>query len=470
MREEGPLARRARLAAEKQSGGGALAERARRAAGVGADDLFRERGQTSAPQEPLRLDVEQRPESTRALPHNRLDRDVNLGGLPEGATNAALAMPLVAAQAFPGAELFESAMGSLGSQFTDKPMSIRESRDALRSVTDNIPTPIKVAVQAPGIIRGGAALGAVKALRSPMAAGAAIGAADQVLSADDMSAGERAFRTGLGAAGGAAIGGLIDAGTTAARALKTKGTGANAIARQSAMQAADRVNYGAAAAEGMAAANTTPIATVLQSPDIKPFADMVRQSRKYSGAHETTILRETYKLMSKQQGGLSRQLKEQGFDAAKQLQHDNIGLAKDELLRAADQVMPSFRKAVEAHAKMAGEIDAIEIGAKAARRAGGAPATARLRTQSQEALEGVIRKMPAGQREAAIEGILGDVKKRIRPNANPISGFGAFAAVHRPARIAAMLRNLADQKQMTIDQLVRSGLLGAATLDDLMDQ
>jgi hypothetical protein len=464
-------------------------ERAKRlglASGAGMADLLREQGLMGGKAAPVELDVRQRPESTMGLPYdpgrpNDFDALVSApAGLktvaPEAAKGAA-ALTLSAAQGFPGVRAFEAAAGSLGSKFTDNPMSFRESRDMLDEETNKIPREIRAVAQ---LAAGGAAsrLPGIARL-SPAKAGAAFGGADQALSADDMSLERRLLGTGAGLAVGGGAGKTLDALVTGGRAVAASTPGANVANRQSAMRAADKVNYGNAAAEGTAAAQSgvagpaSPMGTitkVLESPDIKPFADIVRSSRQFAGKDEGAVLMETFRQMSKQQVGLARQLRRDGFDAAKQLQHDNIGLAKEELLQAADAAgVTSLRGAVQSHAKAAGEIDALTTGTDAAARIVGAPARGRaIRTQSEEAYEAALAKMSPEQKAAAIEGVLGGTKTRIRPNANPISGFGAFAALHRPARIASFLRKVGDPKQVTLDDLVRKGFIGATALEELV--
>jgi hypothetical protein len=421
----------------------------------------------------IELDVQQRSESTRALPHNRANRadDVAAGGIAEGTIPAALGIIASGAQAIPGMERLQAGVRSVA-----RGQPYDEALKDMRGVTDDIPLPIKLAAQVPAMAAGAGAMGKVAALRSPAAGGAAIGAADQLLDADDQTLESRLGHTAAGGLGGAVVGKSLDALVMGGRAGMSATPGTNAGNRMRAMKAADKTNYSIATKEGSAATiphsigpAVTPeqqaVRDILERPDIRPFAASVRSNAKYANANDAEILQAVFRRMSKQQTGLQQRMKVNGWDAESADAADAIGLAKQELLTAADAVMPSFRKAVQAHAEKASEIDAVGLGSKAARRLAGAPATGkRIATESEEAYADAIKRLAPNERDAAIEGVVGGLKERIRPNANPISGFGAFAAIKRPARVASFLREVGDKKQVLLDDLVRAGFIGASPL------
>lgn len=430
----------------------------------------------AVPRESLRLDVRQPAESTFGLPY-----DPERGGDFEAAAPSLAALPLVAAQAVPGMEAFQAAAGMAGSRlpqpvkkFLDmdegNPLSFGESRDALRSVTDPIPAPIKLAAQGPALAKSAAALAL-----SPAKAGAVIGAADQALSADDMTIESRLARAGMAGAAGGAAGKTLESVLTSGRAFMTPRVDANVAKRVATMRQADKVNYGKAAREGerTAAAGMGPVQnesqqvlrSALEREEVAPFAAMVKATKQFADADDATLLRETYKLMSRQQTGLARRLKEQGFDAKMQLEHDNLAAIKGELLDAADAVMPSFRKAVQSHAKARGGIEAVKLGRKGAQGSiGKTYGGAHPETQSPEALRERILKLPPEEQQAAIEGALGRLRETIGIQPNAVSLGGAMTTAIRPARVAPFLRSLNDPGQRRLDDIIKASILSGRVL------
>lgn len=111
---------------------------------------------------------------------------------------------LEATQVLPGMKSFQAAMGSLGSKFTDTPVSYRDARAGLEEQGQRMHPGLRIAAKAaalPMLIPAGAATG-VKGLVSQ---GAILGAADQAL---DVEPGESLESRMLRTAGGAAVGGL----------------------------------------------------------------------------------------------------------------------------------------------------------------------------------------------------------------------------------------------------------------------
>lgn len=126
---------------------------------------------------------------------------------------------LQGAQVIPGMKSFQAAMGSLGSKFTDTPVSYADAKAGLDEQTDRMGGARKFAAQAvsaPVMAPVMAARG-VSAL-SPMAQGAAYGAASEALDFNpDEALESRLLRAGVG---GVAGGALAGAGSGVVKLLK----------------------------------------------------------------------------------------------------------------------------------------------------------------------------------------------------------------------------------------------------------
>ena len=363
-----------------------------------------------------------------------------------------------ASQAIPGVEALQAGARSVvrGQPYT-------EALSDIRGATDQVPTGVKLAVQTPAMLAMG--YGPL----SPLKAGAAIGGASQALDADPASIAERAGRTVAGAAAGGAAGYI--AGDIAAPLARAWAPGrpspGNLVQKmKEKMRTVSGANYGRADAEaiGATAPAQAAVRRILERPDIKPFAEMVRSRRQYATASDAQVLGEVYRQMSRQQRGLTQRITRDGYDAKLALDAENIGLAKDELLNAADAAMPSFRGAVEAHRGMASEIGAVGTGVDAAKRImGAAPSGPRLATQSAEAYAERLRRMTRQQREAAVRGVLGHLRTRTGFQPNAVSLGGLLTTVKRPTQAAAFLRDAGDEGQVFSDYLVKVGLAGGAT-------
>ncbi len=277
-------------------------------------------------------------------------------------------------------------------------------------------------------------------LSQPVVQGATYGVASAVGDSDpEKGLGDRAQDAAISGTIGGLAGGAGDVLGTAVRGKFAASLGKSAAARKLVRKAGDKVAYGAAEAEGAAngfsGMTRQTIKDELNSEGIKPFADMIRNSEKFAKADDATVVRETYKLMSKQQGGLSRRLKEQGYDAATQLAHDNIGLAKERLKTAGAEMMPSFPGAIEQHAESMGKKEAFEVSADASKRIlkGSDIAGKKAEMNSPEAFEDYIKSLDPEQAQAATEGLLARTKK----NAGLLP-----KGLVRSARIAPYLRQL----------------------------
>lgn len=244
------------------------------------------------------------------------------------------------ARDIPGAEALQA-----GARALTRGQSYGEARNDIRSAEESAPSVVRNANRVIGGVVGAAALPG-----SPVVQGATYGAAGGLLQSDpDAGVGTRAKDAAIGGTVGAVAGKLGDAGTNLGRIVAAKTLGRQALVRKAAMQAADKVAYGAAEAEAAAAGGTSPaIQSALEQPDIKPFADVIRQSRTHAGSDDATVLREAYKLMSERQGSLaSRMVNANDFKAGTSLEKADITGAKQELLNAAEAPTPTGRPAVQ---------------------------------------------------------------------------------------------------------------------------
>lgn len=313
----------------------------------------------------------------------------------------------------------------------------------------------------------GGMVGAVAMPGSPAMAGGAYGALSGLLGADPNQTMTDRLKAGAKeAVVGAAAGKVADTGLTFLRGMRAPTLGASTMARDAARSAASDAAYGTAAAEGRMATHSPALDAALDSPAIKPYADMIRSSPKFASADQSEVARETYKLLSRQQGGLAQKLKNDGFDAALQLQHDNLGSAKQDLLAATDAVMPSFRAAIDQHRAAMGVKDAAETAAQAAKRliAGTHVAAKRVATQSPEAFKAAIENMTEDQAKGGIEGVLGRLGEYNHLSKNPLKLFGVPALAANANRVAPSL-GLLDQiagtgvKSKAARSAIVSGLL-----------
>lgn len=300
---------------------------------------------------------------------------------------------------------------------------------------------------------------------SPVTAGAVLGAADQALSGQPgLSLPQRAVNTVAGSVIGGLGGKIADMGVTAGRAIAGKSLGRTALDMRAATKLADRANYGAAEAEGQAAAQAPTPAVVTQAfsePDIAPYVSAVKSSRQFANADDATVLREAYKLLSEREGRLQDVVDNNDFKAGTSLQKGDVKLAKQQMLNASTSMMPSFPNAVAQHAQAMGERDAFRQGADVARRVfRGAPVAGRkLETQSPEAFEDAMTSATPGQRTAAAQGIIGRLKQ-----APKVAHFHGIPIPILPGRavLAApdLVRATGAPDQGMIDLLTRLGVLG----------
>lgn len=226
-----------------------------------------------------------------------------------------------AAQGIPGMEAVQAGARSLV-----RGQPYREALSDIRTATEGIPAPLRIA----GRLAGGAPLAgvlpAVSSIKGAAALGAGLGAADAGLAADpDLSLAERAggaaIGAGLGAAVGGGVAGLAKGVNKGRELLRTRQLikdaptlGEQAVTSRNALSAMDDANYGQAAAEGAGKEATTVVKAAFDDPDIAPFVQRIRNARSYAGADDATVGREAYKLMSKQAVGYERKLAQE-YDA-----------------------------------------------------------------------------------------------------------------------------------------------------------
>jgi hypothetical protein len=329
------------------------------------------------------------------------------------------------------------------------------------AMTQDLPTSHKII----GQMIGGAPLAALVP-GSPAVAGALIGGAHEALAAEPQSMTERGVRTALGAGVGAATGKLADMAVTKVRSALTPSLGAQQEARTAIMSDADRVLYGSAKQQADALAANGPTSSklveALNDPDIKPYADMVRGARQFRGLPDEQVALETFKQMGAEQGGLLQRLEMHGYDAKLALKAQDLGLAKDQLRNAISEVVPSFEPAVSGHATQAGELDAMQQGADALRRAGKSVAGSRLATQSPESFASDVAQMKPPEQEAAAQGVLGRLKEMPASKVHRVLGVPVFATPSRGLRQApGLLRTIDAPSQSMADFLAKLGIVGA---------
>lgn len=110
-------------------------------------------------------------------------------------------------------------------------------------------------------------------------------------------------------------------------------------------------------------------------------------------------------------------------------------------------VMPSLRTAIEQHADLAGQRDAMRQGADATKRllAGTQVAGKKLETNSPEAFMAAIRQMAPDDARAALQGVMGRTQQSIGLNANPFKGFGLGSSLSNGSQVAPYVRALDQQ-------------------------
>lgn len=233
------------------------------------------------------------------------------------------------ARDIPGAEAAQSAVRAVVRR-----QPYAQARNDIRGAEESAPSVVRNANRFVG--------GTIAALATPGASGALQGARYGVLNgllSSDPNKGvkDRIDDAGVQMAAGAVGGKLADVGTTAVRGVLAKSLGTQAIERKAAMTAADEEAYGLAEREARGKLSPKALADALNAKDVAPYAKEIRQSRTFAGADDATTLREAYKLMSERQGLLAGRIRSNDFKAGTSLEQKDLSLAKQELLRAAEQ-------------------------------------------------------------------------------------------------------------------------------------
>lgn len=201
----------------------------------------------------------------------------------------------------------------------------------------------------PGKVGGtGIVSNVARRFTTPTAQAAIFGAAEGMGQADqNVDLQGRAKAAAIGAGTGAVVGKVMDAGSNLVRAKMTPNLATQSLDREAATKAADKINYGAADAEGQAVGGTTPaLQTALEHPRVQELADKFRASDRGQGASDAEVARGTLKLLSRKQTALTQQMaaKEGGYDDDIFLQLENIKNAKKMLRTAA--ASPSMKPAI----------------------------------------------------------------------------------------------------------------------------
>lgn len=436
--------RAARLAkaaeATGHSSGGPLADRARRLAG---DTTTAQPSRTMGAGWQMAAHLkglERTPaESTHGLNRNR----DGASGDFEAVAPAVPGLVAAATQALPGMEAVQA-----GARSVVRRQPYRDALSDMRRQTDAIPGAVKFGLQT-----------AVAApfwplSKNPATMGALFFGAHAALDADpDLSAGQRATNTAKQGAYGWGLGKAGELGYVMARAAGTPSYSAQRLAQKQRIKQTDAVNYGKAEAEGAAFTGPRPdkLDAAFEAPDIKPYVEAVRSTRQFANADDATVLREAYKLLSERQRMMGRRvLTADDFKAGSTLEGREIGLAKQQLAEAADEVMPSFRAANAEHARLEAEAAAAKLGARAGKNIirNTEPMGKKAETESAEALRKAMKAMSPEERHAAEQAMLGKLKKDLGLSFNPLKGFGIGKNLARANRLAPYLRPTEDKSAL----------------------
>jgi len=240
------------------------------------------------------------------------------------------------AQGIPGMEAAEASVRSLVRR-----QPYREALSDIRAATGQIPTAVRVGERVGGAIPLTALLPS-----NPAIAGALLGGADQALDADPMSAGARAGRTALGAAGGAVLGRTGEKLVTAGKALLPKALGgtltpeANILSRQAARAKSAKVLYDAAAQEGRQREATQAVQAFLQEPEIATRIQALQQLEGFKGVapDDPKMINALYQSLSDEAKQIGKGLA--AVDPSKpntgRFRGENVSKLKDRLLTALE--------------------------------------------------------------------------------------------------------------------------------------
>lgn len=237
------------------------------------------------------------------------------------------------------------------------------------------------------------------------------------------------------------------------------------------MKMHDKLNYAKAEKEGAGKSFQHADRALLSASDIAEPMDEVANSRAFRNADDATKLREAYKLKTEAERIAEHKLQvSPRYSAGTQFGRTEDMLAKQDMMKVASDMMPSFPHAVQSHAADMGEIERMYQGADLAKRLGGGaglPAEKVLKV-GPEAFIRDIPKMTTGEAQAALRGVLSRGREGVRMSSNPMAGLGAFSsAVRLPLEmvrteptVKALEEKLGQQSELPrfLQDLFRSGV------------
>ena len=235
--------------------------------------------------------------------------------------------------------------------------------------------------------------------------------------------------------------GLVRGGGLLRRVAKAEPLDQQIFKMDDARSAASDVNYGRVRQEAAAAGGTTPeVRALLADPDIKDYADIVRNSVEFRNADDSVVLLEAYKRMSAAQRRAAKTTEgTPKFLADIEQKIRDIGILKGRILGAMDEPgqLPSLRTAVREHAKASGEIEAVEDVSDAILRIVGDRSVRgkKLLLDSPEALRRRIADMTPDEARAALGAVLGRSREMFHLTSNPLTAFNIVPAAVRGVRL-----------------------------------
>lgn len=325
---------------------------------------------------------------------------------------------LNAAQGIPGVRAVEAAAGSLGSKFTDNPLSFSEARGLLDEQTGNIGGKTAAVEKMIGSV---ATLPFLPA--NPAVAGGLLGATNEALSADDMSLTERGVRTGVGAGIGALIGRYADKAVTGVRSALAKNPASEVLRMKAERSLSARQLYDKAMAEGNAKAATPAIQKFVNEPDIAEIVAELQATRPFKNvkADAPEMLDAIYKTLSDRSATIKKGLESITPNKPNigRYRGADVKAAQGEALAAMEQpggglpFMPSYREAVADFSQRTAELGGMQKGYEAvlAKVANNLPSFKNLDRKTPEAFAEWVKTATPGERAAAIKGLLGATKQ-----------------------------------------------------------
>lgn len=351
--------------------------------------------------------------------------DVAAAKVPDGKMARVLGTASSLSKDIPGAEALQAFVASLSGG-----VPYREGLEMVRGAQASVPAPVRIGAR----LVGGGLAAMVAPGSTALRQGALLGATEGLARADEMSTGKRVGAGVVGGLLGGAAGKVAEQVGTGLRALRAPSAGQAALKRRENIAWDDAQLYGRADIEGLLTPSTPQMAHELTSQTVLPFAQRIRASETMLGASDADIAKETVKAMSDVQGKMLRQVEgTPEFLAGVRMNAKEIALAKERLIKGMETAMPTFPTAVKTHATGMQNLGSFKKGLDAARRAiGGKDVGGRkIEMESPEAFVKSVDKMTKDEALAAIEGVLGAVKRAPKLTSNVLSGFGVFSSAAR---------------------------------------